>query len=243
MATLRVTSNPSKSFMARAPALPAWKRIIDIGFCCGTLPLLALATFFLAALMSITSPGPIFFRQERVGHLGRRFRLYKFRTMHVGADTSNHQVYFTGLMNSNIPMQKLDARGDARLIPLGWLLRASGLDELPQIINVLRGDMSLIGPRPCIPYEYENYSVSQRARFHSRPGLTGLWQVSGKNRTTFDRMIELDIQYATQRSFKMDLKILVLTVPAMLSQVHEMCRVRWGGTPQASASPAPNKCP
>ena len=83
----------------------------------------------MAVMMSITSPGPVFFRQERVGHLGRRFRLYKFRTMHVGADTSNHQAYFTDLMSSNMPMQKLDARGDTRLIPLGWLLRASGLDD------------------------------------------------------------------------------------------------------------------
>jgi exopolysaccharide production protein ExoY len=237
MASLRVSSAPSKSFMAPAPALPMWKRAIDIGFCCGTLPFLALATFVIAVLMSITSSGPIFFRQERVGHMGRRFRLYKFRTMHVGADTSNHQAYFTGLMSSNLPMQKLDARGDARLIPLGWLLRASGLDELPQIINVLKGEMSLIGPRPCIPYEYENYTVAQRARFHSRPGLTGLWQVSGKNRTTFDRMIQLDIQYATQRSLIMDLKILLLTVPAMLSQVHDMCRARWAGTTQVINSP------
>jgi lipopolysaccharide/colanic/teichoic acid biosynthesis glycosyltransferase len=149
--------------------------------------------------------------------------------MHVGADTSNHQTYFAGLMNSNVPMQKLDARGDSRLIPLGWLLRASGLDELPQLINVLKGDMSVIGPRPCIPYEYENYSTSQRARFHAHPGLTGLWQVSGKNRTTFDRMIQLDIQYAAKRSLGLDLKILLLTVPAVLSQILEMCRARWGG--------------
>jgi len=203
---------------------------MDIAFCCLALPFLAIATFFIAVLMSITSPGPIFFRQERVGYFGRKFRLYKFRTMHVGADTSNHQAYFASLMNTNVPMQKLDARGDSRLIPLGWLLRASGIDELPQIINVLRGEMSVIGPRPCIPYEYENYSVAQRGRFHAVPGLTGLWQVSGKNRTTFDRMIQLDIQYATERSFMMDLKILILTVPAMLSQVFEMCRVRWRRT-------------
>ena len=242
MASFRVSSPPAKSQTARAPALPIWKRVIDLLFCCPTLPFLALATFFVAVLMSITSPGPIFFRQERVGHMGRRFRLYKFRTMHLGADTLNHQVYFTSLMNSNAPMQKLDVRGDARLIPLGWLLRASGLDELPQIINVLRGDMSLVGPRPCIPYEYENYTLAQRARFHSQPGLTGLWQVSGKNRTTFDRMIQLDIQYATQRSLKLDLKILLLTVPAVLSQVLEMCRVRWGGAPRPDASPATNGC-
>jgi exopolysaccharide production protein ExoY len=240
MASFRVSSPPAKFQTVRAPTLPIWKRVIDLAFCCATLPVLAFATFFVAVLMSITSPGPVFFRQERVGFMGGRFRLYKFRTMHVGADTSNHQAYFTGLMAANVPMQKLDARGDSRLIPLGWLIRASGLDELPQIINVLRGDMSLIGPRPCIPYEYENYTVAQRARFHSRPGLTGLWQVSGKNRTTFDRMIQLDIQYAAQRSLKMDVKILLLTAPSMLSQVIEMCRVRWGIAPRPESFPITN---
>jgi lipopolysaccharide/colanic/teichoic acid biosynthesis glycosyltransferase len=208
-------------------------------------PFLAIATFFVAVLMSIASPGPIFFRQERVGYLGRRFRLYKFRTMHVGSDTSHHQAYFTGLMNTNAPMQKLDAKGDSRLIPLGWLLRASGLDELPQVLNVLKGDMSMIGPRPCIPYEYENYSAAQRARFHALPGLTGLWQVSGKNRTTFDRMIQLDIQYAAERSLGLDLKIILLTIPAVLSQVADMCRARWGGTPPQVSTMAdiPSKPP
>jgi lipopolysaccharide/colanic/teichoic acid biosynthesis glycosyltransferase len=199
---------------------------MDITVCGCAVPVLALGTFFLAVLMSVCSPGPIFFRQERVGFMGRKFRLYKFRTMHVGADSSGHQAHFAALITSNAPMQKLDAKGDSRLIPFGWIIRACGLDELPQIINVLRGEMSLIGPRPCIPYEYEKYSAVQRTRFHTTPGLTGLWQVSGKNRTTFDRMIELDIQYATQRSLLLDLKIFVMTFPAMLSQLTEMCRLR-----------------
>jgi exopolysaccharide production protein ExoY len=227
MASLRVTSPVTKSLLVKGSAIPVWKRVMDIVFCCMALPALAIATFFVAVLMSITSPGPVFFRQERVGYMGGRFRLYKFRTMHVGVDTTNHQAHFSNLMDTNAPMQKLDAKGDPRLIPLGWLLRASGLDELPQIINVLKGDMSVIGPRPCIPYEYAKYSNAQRARFLARPGLTGLWQVSGKNRTTFDRMIQLDIQYAKNRSIVMDLKILLLTIPAVLSQVRDMCRVRW----------------
>lgn len=185
--------------------------------------------------MSVTSPGPIFFRQERVGYMGRRFRLYKFRSMHVGADTSNHQAYFASLVNSNAPMQKLDAKGDSRLIPLGWLIRASGVDELPQIINVLKGEMSIIGPRPCIPYEYESYSEMQQRRFHTVPGLTGLWQVSGKNQTTFDRMIQLDIQYCQERSLRLDLMILLKTIPAVLGQIKEMCLVRFG----TRSAPAP----
>src|SRR5688572_19814470 len=112
MASFRASSPPAKSQTARAPALPIWKRAIDLAFCCAALPVLALVTCFVAMVMSITSPGPIFFRQERVGYMGLRFRLYKFRTMHVGADISSHQAHYTALMNSNVPMQKLDVRGD-----------------------------------------------------------------------------------------------------------------------------------
>src|SRR5215212_1100911 len=147
MPARRAYSESAKRSQGVGSPLPTWKRIIDVGFCSITLPLLALATFFVAALMSVTSPGPIFFRQERVGYRGRRFRLFKFRTMHVGADTSSHQAHFTSLMKSNVPMQKLDAKGDSRLLPLGWLIRASGLDELPQLINVMKGEMSIVGPR------------------------------------------------------------------------------------------------
>jgi lipopolysaccharide/colanic/teichoic acid biosynthesis glycosyltransferase len=113
----------------------------------------------------------------------------------------------------------MDARGDSRLIPGGRLIRASGLDELPQIINVLRGEMSLVGPRPCLPYEYDKYTSWQRDRFNAVPGLTGLWQVSGKNRTTFDEMIRLDIRYAQDKSLSLDLRIMLKTIPAMLSQL------------------------
>jgi lipopolysaccharide/colanic/teichoic acid biosynthesis glycosyltransferase len=124
-------------------------------------------------------------------------------------------------MGSNAPMVKMDAKHDSRLIPGGWLLRATGLDELPQIINVLRGDMTLVGPRPCIPYEYEKYTTWQKERFASLPGLTGLWQVSGKNKTTFNEMISFDIKYAKTKSLWLDLKIMLLTLPALLQQVYE----------------------
>jgi len=200
-------------------ALPPWKRALDIACCLVALPALAIATLGAVAVTKIFAPGPIFFRQERVGFRGRRFQLYKFRTMHVGASTSSHQSHFTQLMASKRPMQKLDARGDTRLIPSGWLLRASGLDELPQIINVLRGEMSIVGPRPCIPYEFEQYSTGQRERLNSAPGLTGLWQVSGKNRTTFDEMIQLDIHYSEKKSLALDLGIILRTVPALCTQI------------------------
>ncbi len=118
-------------------------------------------------------------------------------------------------------MTKLDARGDKRLIPVGRWLRAAGLDELPQLINVWRGEMSLVGPRPCLPSEYEKYLPWQRERFNVLPGVTGLWQVSGKNRTTFNEMIECDIRYVRTRSFWLDLKIMLKTVPTLIIEVKD----------------------
>jgi lipopolysaccharide/colanic/teichoic acid biosynthesis glycosyltransferase len=200
---------------------PAWKRALDLACCMAVLPLLALCTLVMALVMKIVSPGPVFFRQERVGFLGRRFKIYKFRTMKVGSDTANHQAYFKELVGTNAPMQKLDSKGDSRLIPGGWMLRASGLDELPQLINVLRGDMSVVGPRPCLPAEYDLYLPWQKERFTTLPGLTGLWQVSGKNRTTFDEMIRLDIRYAQTKSLPMDMRIMLTTPMALLLQIYD----------------------
>ena len=204
--------------------MPAWKRAMDVLCSLAAVPALALLTLATTILMKLTSPGPVFFRQERIGYRGRRFMCYKFRTMHVGADSRVHQTHCDYLIQSNAPMVKMDARGDARLIPGAWLIRAAGLDELPQIINVLRGEMSLIGPRPCVPYEYEKYLPWQRERFNAVPGLTGLWQVSGKNRTTFEEMMRLDIEYARNVSWWLDLKIILMTVPALLLQIHDTRR-------------------
>jgi lipopolysaccharide/colanic/teichoic acid biosynthesis glycosyltransferase len=161
------------------------------------------------------------FLQERVGYRGRRFICFKFRTMKVGSDVELHRSHVAELMRSNEPMTKMDTKGDQRLIPLGSLLRATGLDELPQILNVLGGQMSLVGPRPCLVYEYENYSLSQRQRFNTLPGLTGLWQVCGKNKTTFSEMIALDIAYAEKKSLWLDLLILARTLPVVVSQYRE----------------------
>jgi exopolysaccharide production protein ExoY len=224
---------PDHDFCDRRTApVPSWKRGVDILGCLAALPLLALTTLFAAVLIRIASPGPIFFLQERVGYRGRRFKLYKFRTMHVAADVTTHQTHFAELVRSNVPMHKLDTQGDRRLVPGGWLLRASGMDELPQIINVLRGEMSLVGPRPCIPYEYEQYSPAQRERFSTVPGLTGLWQVSGKNRTTFDEMIRLDIHYAKNRSLGLDVKIILQTLPALWVQVSDTRKAKAVGAEQ-----------
>lgn len=202
-------------------ALPLWKRATDLTCCMLAMPLLILCALVMTIVTKIASPGPVIFRQERVGYQGRRFKIYKFRSMHVNADPKKHEKHFKNLVGTNAPMVKLDTQGDAWLIPGGWILRASGLDELPQIINVLRGEMSLIGPRPCLPAEAELYQPWQRERFNTLPGLTGLWQVSGKNRTTFDEMVRLDIRYAHNRSWWLDLKIIALTMPALLVQIYD----------------------
>ncbi len=206
--------------------LPRWKRALDLTFCLGALPAFALSTLFAAMLTSVASRGPIFFKQERVGLGGRRFWIYKFRTMHVKAPVVSHQTHFKELMRSGAPMQKLDSSGDARLIPGARLLRACGFDELPQIINVLRGEMSVVGPRPCIPYEFDHFTAEQQRRCNVVPGLTGLWQVSGKNRTTFDEMIQLDIRYTETYSLRMDLSIMIRTAPALLIQLLDVRKGR-----------------
>lgn len=207
--------------VAISSPLPLWKRAIDLTCCLAALPVLALCTLMMTIITKIVSPGPVFFRQERVGYKGRRFKIYKFRSMTLGADTAGHQSYYKELIGTNAPMVKLDARGDSRLLPGAWLLRASGLDELPQLINVLRGEMTLVGPRPCIPNEFEQYLPWQHQRFDAMPGLTGLWQVSGKNRTTFEEMIRLDIKYSQTISPFLDLKIMLLTAPSLLSQIRD----------------------
>ncbi len=210
----------------RAVQNPHWKRTLDAVLILLALPILIPLALLVTLLIRNGSRGPILFRQERVGYRGRRFTCFKFRTMFVNADLTTHQGHLHQLMNSNTPMIKMDSKGDARIIPFGWLLRASGLDELPQLINVLRGEMSLVGPRPCLPYEYDNYLPWQKERFGTVPGLTGFWQVSGKNKTTFVEMIQLDIKYVKARTLWWDLKIILMTIPALIVQMRETRRAR-----------------
>jgi lipopolysaccharide/colanic/teichoic acid biosynthesis glycosyltransferase len=195
--------------------------MLDLALIIMAFPVLLPLAMLIGLLIRIVSAGPVLFKQERIGYLGERFLCYKFRTMFVNSDTAVHQGHLNQLMNSDAPMMKMDSHGDPRIIPFGRLLRASGLDELPQLINVLRGEMSLVGPRPCVAYEYEKYMPWQQERFNTVPGLTGLWQVSGKNRTTFTEMIQLDIKYARTKTIWLDLKIILKTVPALLIQIWE----------------------
>lgn len=186
-------------------SVPVWKRALDVFGAALMLlacsPLLAV----LALHIKCVSPGPIFFVQERIGAGARRFRMYKFRTMHVAKSADTHRDYVASLLKSDAPAHK--PAYDARLIRGGKLLRSLSLDELPQLLNVLLGNMSLIGPRPEV-LRLEDYEAWQLRRFEVLPGISGLWQVSGKNRLTFNQMIHLDIQYVDHLSLKLDLWII-----------------------------------
>ena len=211
---------------AASSGLPLWKRFLDVSLIVLTLICWLPVMVFLMGWIRLVSPGPIFYRQQRVGYRGRRFMIFKFRTMHVNADTRTHEEYFARLMEADRPMVKLDAAGDSRLIRGGRFLRASGLDELPQIFNVLRGEMSLVGPRPCLPTEFDRYQQWQRERFNTAPGLTGYWQVNGKNTTTFKEMIAMDIFYVRKVSILLDVKIMFQTVPTLLREIGSTVRRR-----------------
>jgi len=208
-----------QSAMHNSLEFPRWKRRLDLVCVLLTLPFSLPLMLLMALSIKLVSKGPVLYRQERIGLRGKRFVCLKFRSMQINALTAVHESYLVNLMKSDSPMTKLDAVGDPRVIPMGRLLRASGLDELPQLINVLRGDMSLVGPRPCTPNELNNYEQSHTKRLLAPPGLTGYWQVNGKNRTTFREMITLDIWYAHHMSLWLDLKIMLRTPGAIFDQI------------------------
>lgn len=198
------------------------KRTSDLMITATALLLLSPLWLLIALLIKLDSKGPIFYKQERVGMDGRIFLFYKFRSMHVGADDTTHReyqrAYISGRADSNLgdaerPVFKL--RSDARITRVGRLLRKTSLDELPQLFNVLRGDMSVVGPRPPIPYEVENYQLWHRKRLDMKPGITGLWQVSGRNRLPFDEMVRMDLFYIENWSLLLDIKIILQTLPVM----------------------------
>jgi lipopolysaccharide/colanic/teichoic acid biosynthesis glycosyltransferase len=202
--------------------MPRWKRVLDIVCVLIASPVLIPVMAVISVLIKLGSKGPILFRQERVGHLGQRFTCLKFRTMVTDADTSIHEGHCAQLIDSDLPMVKMDSHGDKRVVLFGRQLRATGLDELPQVINILRGEMSLVGPRPCLPSEYDRHLDWQKGRYNTLPGLTGLWQVSGKNSTTFNQMIRFDLQYDQDKSLWLDLTIMLRTIPAMITQAREI---------------------
>lgn len=199
------------------------KRAMDIAVSLSALLVLSPVLLLTAVLIKLDSRGPVFFVQERVGLNGRTFRILKFRSMKTGGDASAHQEYLKQLIKGG-SAHAVDENGnpvykivdDPRITKLGKFIRKTSIDELPQLINVLRGEMSLVGPRPPIPYEVDEYQEWHLKRLHIRPGITGLWQVSGRSRLSFDQMVQLDIAYIEQWSLWFDIKILFRTVPVVL---------------------------
>jgi lipopolysaccharide/colanic/teichoic acid biosynthesis glycosyltransferase len=208
----------------RARKLSNWiKRALDI-FASVTL-LVGLAPLLLAvaAVVWLTCPGQVLFRQIRIGKMGKQFKMLKFRTMYVNAAETAHYEYVTKFIkesgrNSTTPTNGIfKLTNDPRVTPIGHFLRKTSIDELPQLWNVLIGEMSLVGPRPPLPYELRHYAPWHRRRIlEAKPGITGLWQVEGRSRTTFDEMVRLDLQYARARSLWTDLLILFRTPAAVL---------------------------
>jgi lipopolysaccharide/colanic/teichoic acid biosynthesis glycosyltransferase len=187
--------------------------------------LVALSPLFLilAIAIRLDSPGPVLFRQRRLGRNLEPFTVNKFRTMHHGAAHDHHREFVLGLINGETPRHETTSDApykiaeDRRVTRFGRVLRRSSLDELPQLWNVLRGEMSLVGPRPPIPYEVEHYPEHWFARFAIKPGITGLWQVNGRSEVPLEEMVRLDVEYARRRSMWFNLLLLARTVPAVLS--------------------------
>jgi exopolysaccharide biosynthesis polyprenyl glycosylphosphotransferase len=199
------------------------KRSCDILISASAIMLLLPLWLLIALLIKLDSRGPVFYTQERVGMDGRLFLVFKFRTMKAGSDSESHREYqrafIAGRAEANLgdpnkPTYKLLA--DPRITRIGKLLRRTSLDEVPQLLNVLMGDMSVVGPRPPIPYEVEAYELWHRKRLDMKPGLTGLWQVSGRNRLPFEEMVRLDLFYIENWSLLLDLKIILRTGLVML---------------------------
>jgi lipopolysaccharide/colanic/teichoic acid biosynthesis glycosyltransferase len=204
------------------------KRAMDIAGSLLALMILSPILFVVAVAIKLSSPGPIFFRQQRMGQHGHRFTFLKFRSMYINEDHTIHQEYVKRLISgvngsengngNQINVFKLT--NDPRITSIGKILRRTSLDEVPQFLNVLAGQMSLVGPRPPIPYEFESYDVWHVQRLLAvKPGITGLWQVEGRSRVTFDEMVRLDLKYASSWSVWLDLKILLKTPAAVVSGV------------------------
>ncbi len=205
----------------------ACKRVLDVVLALMFLLFVSPVMLVIACLIRMDSPGPILFRQVRVGLGGRRFVFYKFRTMYDGCDPEVHRKYVESLMRNPVPEDASVAQQGARLYKLcndrrvtriGHTLRRASLDELPQLVNVLKGEMSLVGPRPALPYEVNAYKEWHKGRLTTLPGMTGWWQVRGRCELTFDEMVRLDLEYIARQSLWFDLKILVRTVPAVISR-------------------------
>ena len=200
------------------------KRAFDFVVSLGAILVLAPVMILIALIIKRTDPGPVFFVQERLGRDGRPFKFYKFRSMKHNSDDAIHRQFAAMFINgdeegcsaSNDGEKLFKMKADPRITPIGGWLRKTSLDELPQLFNILRGEMSLVGPRPPIAYEIENYQPWHMERLKAVPGLTGLWQVSGRSNVSFDDMVRLDVNYINDWSFTRDIAIILQTIPVVL---------------------------
>ncbi len=190
------------------------KRTFDLAVASVALVLLVPIIPVIAAMIRLDSPGPVLFKQDRLGKNGRVFKFYKFRSMHI--DAERHKQEVESLNEQDGPVFKV--RSDPRITSVGKFLRRSSLDEIPQILNVFRGEMTVVGPRPPLPSEVEHYQPWHRKRLEVRPGITCLWQISGRSHLSFNEWMRLDMEYLKQRSFRTDLLILLKTIPAVIAR-------------------------
>ncbi len=190
------------------------KRIFDV--CCSVIMMILLSPIFIltAIAIYIEDPGPVFYTQIRVGKDGRYFKFFKFRSMIINADKVKEQL---AAQNESEEGVLFKMKQDPRITRTGRIIRKFSIDELPQLVNVLIGDMSLVGPRPALPMEVEQYSLEQRKRLHVIPGITCIWQVSGRSDIPFTGQVRLDLQYIKSTSIWQDIKILALTIPAVIT--------------------------
>jgi len=221
-AEIKAIARESSELFARAKVF-LLKRALDLMLTC--LILIAFSPLLLLIMLAIKmgSPGPVFYAQTRLGKKGEPFRFYKFRSMYVNTDDAHHRSYLKSLIKAGNPY-KVDENGeplfkifdDGRVTRVGRLIRRYSVDEFPQLFNVLKGEMSLVGPRPPLAHEYQDYSDWHRKRLDGIPGITGLWQVNGKSKISFDEMVKLDIHYLKNWSLWLDIKIILRTIPVML---------------------------
>lgn len=219
---MAVLSPPTGSTIRINPGYLRAKRLLDYVFTLLILLPLVVVIAIFAVLICIDSKGPVFFRQKRVGQNGVVFDMLKLRSMYVDSDDSIHRESIKQYMNGAALNGKVDADNqfklvdDPRVTRVGRFMRKTSIDELPQFINVLQGKMTLVGPRPPLPYEVEEYGTREWIRLSGMPGLTGTWQVYGRSRVPFQQMVDMDIEYLGQQSLLQDLKLIALTLPVML---------------------------
>ena len=242
-AHIQDATSRTPAFRTSPAAATGWKSLFDLALILLGLPLILPVMALIALWVKLVSRGPAIFRQTRIGRDGVPFTLYKFRSMRVDAPVDQHLRHIRNLVANNRPLVKLDLLCDRRLIPGGCLLRAAGLDELPQIYNILRGEMSLVGPRPCIPDEYPLFNGGRHVRFRVLPGLTGIWQSQGKNLATFSEMTAMDARYVASASPLLDLAIICRTPAAVFGQVrlayhrHRAAKAAAAPVPQVDEKP------